>query len=361
MASAKNDVSSRRLRNQRLAGSEFRTPEAIVKWLGAVQSQDYAGAKWGLGVRSQALTEGAIDRAFDEGRILRTHILRPTWHFIAAPDIRWMLALSAPRVHAGSASVYRKLELDGRAFARCRTIVTRALRGGRSLTRAELAAALERGGVAASGQRLAYIVMHEELDGVLTSGPRRGKRFTYMLLDERAPDARDKEPDAALAELTRRYFTGHGPATIRDFVWWSGLTVRQAKTGLDLIRPDVVQETIGGLTYWTVPSHAPAAATPDRVYLLPNYDEYLIAYRDRGSVANLPTTADAPRDVDIYAHVLVVDGRFGGTWRRTRTAKTVEINVTPLDRLGRVYARALSTAGARHGAFLGVEATVRSQ
>jgi hypothetical protein len=180
-----------------------------------------------------------------------------------------------------------------------------------------------------------------------------------MLLDERAPNARRLAPDAALAELTRRYFTGHGPATIRDFVWWSGLTVRQAKSGIEMLGRQVVQETFGDLTYWTVPSKAPAAADPARVYLLPNYDEYLIAYRDRGNVAGLLTTTDAPRDVDIYAHVLVRDGRFGGTWRRAQSTNAVEITVTPVERVGREYARALTAATIRHGSFLGVEATVR--
>ena len=323
MAREKNDLMRRRLHNQRLAGSEFKKPEQIVTWLGAVQAQDYPGAKWGVALRSDGLTNADLDASFDNGRILRTHILRPTWHFVAAPDIRWMLELSAPRVHASNAHMYRKLELDDRVFARCRTIFRRALKGGGALTRSELATALAKGGITASGQRLACIVMHEELDGTLTSGPRRGKQFTYMLLDERAPTARRLAADAALAELTRRYFTGHGPATIRDFVWWSGLTVRQARSGIEMLGPQVVQETIGALTYWTVPSKAPAAADPARLYLLPNYDEYLIAYRDRGNVARLLTTADAPREVDIYANVLVLDGGFGGTWRRAQSSDAV--------------------------------------
>jgi len=358
---ATSDVSVRRLRNQRLAGSEFNTPEQIVAWLGAVQAQDYAGAKWGVALRSHTLTDADLDAAFNDGRILRTHILRPTWHFIAGPDIRWMLELSAPRVHASNAHMYRKLELDDRAFARSRSTIRRALKGGRALTRAELAAALTKGGVVAAGQRLAYIMMHEELDGILTSGPRRGKQFTYMLLEERAPEARRLAPDAALAELTRRYFTGHGPATIRDFVWWSGLTVRQARSGIEMLGRQVVNETIGDLTYWTVPSTAAAASDPARLYLLPNYDEYLIAYRDRGNVAGLLTTADAPREFDIYAHVLVLDGRFGGTWRRAQSSDAVEIAVRPLDRLRRAHARALTAAAGRHGMFLGARVTVRSQ
>jgi Winged helix DNA-binding domain len=351
----KPDVIALRLRNQRLAGSEFRRPEEIVSWLGAVQSQDYPAAKWGVALRSAALTDAALDDAFDEGRILRTHILRPTWHFVTPADIRWMLSISAPRVHAQNAHYYRKLELDPRTLSKSRQAIERALRGGKQLTRPELGGVLERAGIVASGHRLAYIVIHEELDRVLTSGPRRGKQFTYMLLDERVPGTKSVEPEAALAQLTQRYFTSHGPATVRDFVWWSGLTVRQAKSGLEMLEGKIEKEVMRDVTYWMVPSKAPAAAKPSPLYLLPNYDEYLIAYKDRGNVVPLPTTADAPRNQDIYAHVLVVDGKVGGTWRRALTAAAADLTLRPVEPLGPAHVRALSAAAARHGTFLGVK------
>ena len=346
-----------RLRNQRLTRSEFRDPADVVTWLGAVQSQDYPGAAWGVGLRTPGLTSEAFDRAFDEGRILRTHILRPTWHFVPPADIRWMLSISAPRVHAVSASYYRKLELAPRVVAQSQKVFDRALRGGNELTRAELSAALSRAGIVATRQRLAAIVMHAELDQLICSGPRRGKQFTYMLVEERAPTAVMLDREAALAELARRYFRSHGPATIRDFVWWSGLTVREANAAVDAIKSSVVNEKIGDLTYWMVPSKASAPAASGSVHLLPNYDEYLIAYKDRGNVTRLPTTADAPRNFDIYAHFLVVDGRFGGTWRRNQTPRSVHISTTPFECLGRVHAKALSAAVERHGAFLNVQAT----
>jgi Winged helix DNA-binding domain len=346
-----------RLRNQRLTRPELRDPAAVVEWLGAVQSQDYAGAQWGVSQRMPSLTTAAFDRAFDEGRILRTHVLRPTWHFVPPADIRWMQTISAPRVLAVSRAYFRNMELDPATIGRTQRTFERALAGGKSLTRTELAAALGRAGIVASGQRLAAIVMHAELDQVLCSGPRRGKQFTYMLIAERAPQAVVMERDAAIVELARRYFRSHGPATLRDFVWWSGLTVGEARGGIEAIRASLDDEKVGDATYYMVPSRAKAPSATGLVHLLPNYDEYLIAYRDR-AVAGMPVTADAPRNVDIYAHILIVDGRFAGTWRRAIKPSGVQISLTPFVQLNRVHLKSLAAAVARQGAFLGVPATL---
>ena len=342
-----------RLRNQRLTRTDLRDPAAVVEWLGAVQAQDYAGAQWGVSLRMRGLTRAAFDRAFDAGRILRTHVLRPTWHFVPPADIRWMQTVSAPRVLAISRSYFKGLELDARTIARAQKTFERALEGGNALTRAELAAALQRAGITASGQRLAAIVMHAELDQVLCSGPRRGRQFTYMLIAERAPQAVVMERDAAMAELARRYFRSHGPATLRDFVWWSGLTVAEARAAIAAIRSSLVTETAGELTLFMVPSRAATPPADGSLHLLPNYDEYLIAYKDRAA-AQMPVTADAPRGVDVFAHALVADGRFAGTWRRAVKASRVEISVTPLRPLGRAHAKVLKQAVARHGEFVGL-------
>jgi hypothetical protein len=352
-----------RLRNQKLSRTALRRPEDVVAWLGAVQSQDYFGAKWGVAQRASGVVEADIDRAFDEGRLLRTHILRPTWHFVPAADLRWMLSLSAPRVHAVSATYYRRLALEPRTLSRVHTTFERALRGGRQLTRQELRTALGRAGIDAATQRLAYIVMHAELEQVITSGPRRGKQFTYMLVDDRAPRGPRLDANAALTELARRYFTSHGPATVRDFSWWSGLTMRQTRTALEALGTSVEKETIGDLTYWLVPSRSTGRRVQSSIYLLPNYDEYLIAYRDRGNVQPLMTTANANRTIDIYAHILVADGGFGGTWRcgRLRAIGTAakradgeeSVSVVPLHPLTRRHSRDLAKAVERFAAFLG--------
>ena len=344
-----------RLRNQKLARPELRTPEDIVAWLGAVQAQDYPGAKWGLALRTKGVTDADVDRAFDDGRILRTHFLRPTWHFVAPADIRWMLALSGPRVNATNAHYYRKVGLDDRTLARCLTAVERALEGGKSLTRQGLRSVLEKAGLQSAGMRLAYVMMRAELDGVVCSGPRRGKQFTYALLDERVPRRRSLDRDEALAALARRYFSSHGPATLRDYVWWSGLTTRDARAGIEMAKPALVQESLNDLTYWHAPSKSPVRSTSPSVHLLPNYDEYLIAYKDRGATA---AGVPKPRMFDAYGHFLIVDGRLLGTWRRAIGPKRASVTVCPFRALDRDERRDLDAEVARYEKFLTLPVTV---
>jgi hypothetical protein len=340
-----------RLRNQSLAASRLRTADEVVAWLGAAQAQDYAGAKWALGLRAKRLTDAAVEQAFDEGTILRTHILRPTWHFVAPADIRWMLALSAPRVHAVNAYYYRTLELDARVFARSRAALERALAGGRQLTRLEVAKVLQRAGVHADGPRLAYVVMHAELEGVICSGARRGRQFTYALLEERAPRAKVLRRDDALAELTKRYFASRGPATLRDYVWWSGLTAREARAGIEM--SSLAQTVIDSRSYWFTPVRSQAPSASPSAHLLPNYDEYLIAYKDREPVVGRLQAGEARRP-DVFAHSLLLDGSLAGSWRRTASRDAVAVEVTPYARLTAPGTRALAAAAGRLGTFMNV-------
>jgi winged helix DNA-binding protein len=353
------DVVRQRLRNQRLESSDLRTPAdpgEVVAWLGAMQAQDFAGAKWALGMRVPGITDAGVERAFDAGRILRTHLLRPTWHFVAPADIRWMLALTAPRVHGMNAAYYRKCGLDAPLFSRSAAVIERALEGGRQLTRSELASALRRAGIHADGMRLAYLMMRAELDGIMCSGPRRGKQFTYALVAERAPRARLLERDEALAELTRRYFSSHGPATLRDYSWWSGLTMREARAGVDMVRKTLAQEEIDGRTYWLVPPKTGRRRRAVPVYLLPNYDEYLIAYKDRDWVLEpLPVTR---RGAVEHPHHLILDGKVRGSWKRMPGTTATTIEVRPFRPLQKNEGFALAAAAARYGRFLDRPVTV---
>jgi winged helix DNA-binding protein len=344
-----------RLRNQRIAGTPPATAQAIVSWLGAVQAQEFGPAKWALGLRSNDITEPDVDRELNEGRILRTHILRPTWHFVSAADIRWMLSVSGPRVQAINAHYCKKLGAGARLVARAHKVFERALEG-RALTRVELSARLAKERISAAGQMLAHIVMHAELEGLVCSGPRRGKQSTYMLLDERAPRAKVPAREDALAELARRYFTSHGPAKVQDFVWWSGMTVRDTKIALEVLAGDVVAETFDGETYWMAPSKArPSKAMPRGagvVDLLPIYDEYLIAYRDRRAMV-APAQPGETREHDIFAHYLMIDGQVRGTWRRRDVDDRIEIALTPYRPLTRSQQRAARAAAARMASFTG--------
>ena len=349
---AGRDLIARRLHNQRLIASTFHDPAQVVAWHGAVQAQEYAVARWALGLRCNGTVDAGVERAFDEGRILRTHVMRPTWHFVAPADIRWLQELTAPRVEAAMASYNRKLELTPKLFARSHRIVARALEGGRFLTRAELAAALSRRGIVASGQRLGHLMMQAELDRVICSGPRRGKQFTYALLDERAPRARTVDREAALAELTRRYFSSHGPATARDYSWWSGLTMKDVRLGLELCKSALVRETIGELTYWSSPA-VPASDPGEATYLLPIYDEYLIAYKDRELVTG-PHAADAGAAFAAgFPHHLIVGGRLRGSWARTVGRNGLSVTIAPFRRLTAGETRQVRRAVERFGVFNG--------
>jgi hypothetical protein len=348
-------IAERRLLAQRLAGSPFDDATAVVRHLLAVQSQDYPGAKWALAQRLPPTTDAAIDAAFDAGRILRTHVLRPTWHFVDPSDLRWLLALTAPRVHAANAYQYRRLGIDRDVAVRSRAVIASALAGGRSMTRDELAGALEAAGVLGSRLRLGYLISDAELEGVVCSGPRHGKRQTYALLEERVPPSSPRERDESLAELARRYVTGHGPAQAADLAWWSGLTVAEARRALELAAPPLATEVVEGRTFWFHSACPSTIATPSRptVNLLPNYDELLVAFRDRTDAFDPRLSADARIPQVILGHSVVRDGLVVGSWRRVEADGGVTVEITLRVSLSDAERMALESQARRLEAFLG--------
>jgi len=356
------DVALERLRNQRLVGKPFASPEEVVRWLGAVQSQDYAGAKWAIAQRTRACSDADLDRAYADGRILRTHVLRPTWHFVLPDDIRWMLALTAPGVRARMAYYDRQLALDDAVFRRSQAVLEKALAGGQALTREELGRALAGAGVRAAGQRLGHLMMRAELDAVITSGPRRGKQFTYALLDERAPPGRTLGRDEALAALAGRYFASHGPALAHDFAWWSGLSVGDARRGIEAVAPRLASAAVDGKTYWFTPGARNAVrVAPHVVHLLPNYDEATVAYRDHApSLAGAAPTFTARPEM-VMNHVVVVGGRVVGGWRRVPGKAAMVVETILATRLPAAAQKQLEAAAARFAKFLGLPVKLRAR
>jgi len=323
-----------------------------VQWLGAVQSQDYTGAKWAVAQRMSPTSESTLEQAFADGTLLRTHVLRPTWHFVAPADIRWMLALTAPHVHAINASYYRKNELDEAVFTRCQTLITKALEGGKQLMRSELAEVLAQNGIDTSDLRLTLIVMHAELEGLICSGAKRGKQFTYALLEERAPAAKALTRDEALAELTQRYFRSHGPATQKDYMTWSGLPAASAKTGIEMLKGLLVAEKVGKQTYWYVPTTIPAKADTTTAHLLPNFDEYIGSKTYYEAIFDERQQPWGAAEIRGFPHALVMNGYIVGLWRRVigKNQTTVELGPTPP--LTESEREALATAAQRYSAFL---------
>lgn len=341
-----------RLKRQRLTQGRFAEPAEVVEWLGAVQAQDYGSAKWAIGLRTSEPSDRVVEAAFDEGRILRTHVLRPTWHIVAPEDIRWLLELTAPRVKAASAYMCRQVGLDSATLSRTDRIISKALEGGRHLTRIEIGTALAEAGIEAKGVRLIYVMMRAELDRVVCSGPRRGKQLTYALLEERAPPAEGLKREEALAELVRRYFTGHGPATIRDLVWWSGLTVADAKAGLKAVASTLSRDLFQGETYWSS-EPTKESEVPQGAILLPNYDELLVGY---SSFDASRRGGGAGRDKLVFNSPLIVGGRVAGTWKRALEKAAVTVRVAPFKPLSRGESEEVEEAAELYGRFIGVRA-----
>jgi hypothetical protein len=348
-----------RMHNVRLSGPPFDAPEDVVRWFGAVQSQDYGPAKWSIGQRTPGLADAALDRLYADGAILRTHVLRPTWHFVMPEDIRWMLELTAPRVQALNGHMYRQLELDDAVREKSARLLVSALRGGNQLTRKELEAALTGAGIATPGFRLAYFLMHTELTGIVCSGGLQGKQHTYALLNERAPSARSLAPDEALAERTLRYFTSHGPATAKDFRWWSSLTLAQIRQGLDLVAPRLEHEVVDRVTYWFAPSPPPPPPPSPAVHLLQGYDEYIVGYSESKYLVD---AARADRSLierrSLFNGVVILDSQVAGHWKRTLKKDSVVVDAALYTPFDDAQSEALQAAANKHGEFLGLPATV---
>ena len=342
-----------RLTNQALTGTAS-SPVEVVRRFGAVQAQDYPGALWGIAQRTEAATEADVERAIAAREIVRSWPMRGTLHLVAAEDLRWMLRDLVPRVIRGTAGRQRELGLDGKTFVKAGRVLERALRGGRQLTRAELYDVLSRGRVSPEGQRGIHILGYLAMQGVLCFGPRRGKQPTFALLDEWLPGEPAIERDQALAALARRYFTTHGPATVADFAWWTGLPLGEARAAIAGAGGDLSELVVDGTRYLTGAS-APGSKKAT-AHLLPPYDEYTVAYRDRSAVLD-PAHAAATRN-GIFAPVVLVDGRVAGTWGRRASKAAIALTAQLLTRTTPAARRLLDAAARRYGEFAGANVTL---
>jgi hypothetical protein len=350
------DVVNYRLVNQQIAQSRCKTPGQVVAWLGAMQAQDYPGALWSIGLRLPNSTSADIEKAISERTIIRTWPMRGTLHFVAAADVRWMLQLLAPRIVASRAARHREAGLDTPLFARCEKLLVKALQGGRPLARGELLTLLERSGISTADIRGYVILWRLAHEGVICFGPHQGKEPTFALLDEWAPKARSLARDRALAELALRYFTGHGPATLHDYVWWSGLKVAEARASLEMVSPQLTRESVNGTAYW-MPHDTPALRdVSPTAYLLPGFDEYMLGYTDRGAVLDAKHAKKVVGRNAVFKPTMVMNGRVAGIWQRAVKKNAVVITPAPFIPLKKAGTLALAAPAARYGQFHGLTA-----
>jgi hypothetical protein len=321
--------------------------------MGAMQAQDYTGAKWSIGLRLSEGTEAKVDEALANRSIIRTWPMRGTLHLVAAPDVRWLLALVSVRSIAHSAGRHRQLELDEATFTRTKHLFGKALEGGKQLSRAELYAVLEKRGISTAGQRGIHMLWRAAQDGLICFGAVRGKEQTFVLLDEWVPDAKSMDRERGLAEIAKRYFTSHGPATVQDFARWLGVTLGDARSGLEMVKSQLVLETIDGQTYWMSPDRSMPRHISTAVHLLPGFDEFVLGYKDRSAVLD-PKYASriCPGGNGVFYPTIVLDGRIIGIWKRSVNNGRVAVTAQPFTSLSEPETKGFARAARRYEKYL---------
>jgi hypothetical protein len=353
------DLTKERFRNQQLGGNVSMQAEEMVAWLGAVQAQDYAGAQWSVGIRLPACTAMDIEKALADRKIVLSWVLRGTLHFVAAPDIRWMLTLLAPGIIKKRASRYRQLGLDEKTFAESKQVLADELQGDRQRTRKDLISSLEDAGISTEGQRGYHLLGRAGLEGVICFGPKKDRQQTFVLLDEWIPRSPGLDRLTSMAALARRYITSHGPVTLQDFIWWSGLSAADARSALAAAGPDLYTDSIGGRVYWRSKWNFPSHHASPKTVLLPAYDEYLLGYRDRTHAID-PRDADKVNLINGLALPILVNGKVAGTWKRTPRQKKILISLNYFNPPEEEEEESAIVAAERYGEFMGkpVETTL---
>lgn len=311
-----NQIRKLRLYNQQISHHTFLKPEDLVEYMIAMQAQEYEMAKWAVGLRCKC-SEEAVELAFQEGRILRTHLMRPTWHFVSVNDIRWLLQLTAPQVHKANAPYYKKTGLTPEILKETENIIVSLLRNHNYQTRTEIIQHLSQHGIESTGLKSSYIMMYNELEGNICSGPRKGKQFTYALLDEVVPKQKEISDEEALLQFAARYIRSRGPVTYRDFAYWSNLKIKDAKHAFEALGNQVIYVEVHKQKYYY--DYNMNEELPLKTFLLPDYDEYGMSYKDRSIYSPIEQPNAEP---SVYSHWFVLKGRFAGTWsfdKKTRS------------------------------------------
>ncbi|MGH7203438.1 MAG: winged helix DNA-binding domain-containing protein [Candidatus Levyibacteriota bacterium] len=346
-----NELRALRFTNQQLITSHFKTPEELVSWFGAVQAQDYYGSLWGLGLRLRNLTQAVVEKSLTERKIVRSWPMRGTLHFTATEDLKWLLKLLAQRVTNQNAFRYRQLELDEAIFNKSRKVIERALAGKNQLSRPEIYTVLNEANILTHDQRGIHILGKLARECVICFGARQGKQQTFVLFDEWITSSKELTKEESLAELAKRYFQSHGPATLQDFVWWTGLTVVDARTGLEAIKSQFESADCNGNTYW-FPRPKNTSKIFSEALLLPAYDEYTVAYKDRSAILDFQHAKNNDTGNGIFHPPIVIDGQVVGLWKRAISKKGVRIEKILFRELSSQELQLFDAAAQRYANFI---------
>lgn len=350
MGISKNSIADFRLANHQLSSTDYTKPCQIVAHFGAMQAQDFASGKWAIGARLDGCTEEQIHEAFNKGEILRTHILRPTWHFVVPENIRWMLQLSAKRIIQSMKSRDRELGLYDEVYATCFRMIEKAFEKDDNITRDGLLKILHDAEMKVNSSQMNHIVIAAEANAIICSGVMCGKTQTYALLEKRVPPTKPLCKEETLAKLAQIYFSGHGPATLHDFVWWSGLSVGEARQGLEAIQADFVSETIDRQKYWIPNIHLQQPDKNRQLHLLPAFDEYIVGYKDRTAVLTSENHRKAISSNGVFRPVVIKNGKAISLWKKATSGKNF-ITLAPFEPIDHETQQQIDTATRRFQAF----------
>ncbi len=346
-------ISALRTENQLISQSGFDTAEELTAWMGAIQAQDYYMVKWAFGLRLPGTTLQSINNEIDSGKIIRTHVLRPTWHFVSSEDVYWMTGISASRIGSALAVRDQHLGLDKALLKKCSIAIEKVLRDDQHLTRDELFAAITETGLKLEREQASHIFVRAEVEGIICSGRQKKGKPTYALLNEWVPENKKKyKRDESLKELAHKYFVSRGPATVQDFAWWSGLSLTEARTGLEHNKSFLISEKIQDQTYWFANSVA-EHVRGNNIFLLPAYDEFLISYRDRSAVITHTDQKTAVSNNGIFYPVILSDNHIAGTWKRKEEKGGISVSISLFQKGSKLNEKKLLNAVKRYSEFFG--------
>lgn len=331
----------------------------MVAWMGAMQAQDFSMAEWAIGARLLDTVVGDVENAINNALIIRTHLMRPTWHFVAVGDIYWLLKLTAPRIRSALKSRQKFLEISGPLILKINRLLEKELGKKGAQSREELVAIFKNAGIRTDENRFAHLMLNAELDGIICSGAIKNGKQTYDLLQRRVPDIRTLTQEESLAELAKRYFTSHGPATEKDFTWWSGLSTSDVRQAMEFVHGCFHSETSGAKRYWFKESSPVSFTIKNSVFLLPAYDEFLIGYSDRSPSLSLTDNVRTVSSNGIFRPVIVVNGQVAGLWRRMKEKNKVVIELLFFQSKNKSIHRLAEKAASRYREFLGVVSEVK--
>ncbi|WP_018127604.1 winged helix DNA-binding domain-containing protein [Balneola vulgaris] len=322
------EVTHLRMMQQRVVGSDISNPKLMLEWMGALQAQDFSMSKWALGCRLPGLKETDIEESFNKGECLRTHAIRPTWHLLSPDNIKWLLKYSAPHIRNSLKSRYQKLGLTDKIFHKASSIIVNELVEKKICLRRELIDLLEAQGIDTSMNKASYILMDIELKGLICSGPLSNKKQTYTLLASLECQEFLYSDDNSDAEIAKKYFTSRGPATVKDFAWWSGLPQRKAKAVVEKITPELDSYIVNGQEYWIAKTKVETSYVDQQAFLLPAFDEMVVAYKDRSAIIDAEYLPRAVSRNGIIWPIVLLNGQAAGTWKRTIRKQEVMIEVS---------------------------------